>query len=261
MNERSQVKEPPDKDNAHQGKDDWNDLLSSFHFDDLLDESANLPSAQETSDILSLIPTQDAFDLLPQSPMLDITPVIMVADNPTPRSPINMEESKPTPPVPVLVSNSSSNSHTPLDNVNIAPSHYNEDGNVNNNSSEAANSTSLLDLISTGNTLSTPSLLPMTTSVVSAECINSAAPFIMLWANIDALCWLDVLLCMLCHNSWVRALAGSLPYSSIVKKLLLAYKESQSLIEPLQNGDSMLLQRVMNDERPAVKLGELHMQS
>jgi len=80
----------------------------------------------------------------------------------------------------------------------------------------------------------------------------------MLWSNVDALCWLDVLLCMLCYNHSIRQLSPSLPYSCVVKKLLLAFDESQALIAPLQKGKSNILHSLLEFDRnqPAVKIGE-----
>lgn len=82
--------------------------------------------------------------------------------------------------------------------------------------------------------------------------------YVMLWSNVDALCWLDVLLCMLCYNHSIRQLSPSLPYSCVVKKLLLAFDESQALIAPLQKGESNILHSLLEFDRnqPAVKIGE-----
>lgn len=89
----------------------------------------------------------------------------------------------------------------------------------------------------------------------STRC-GSRYPYVMLWSNIDALCWLDVLLCMLCNNNSLRKVSHLLPYSSVIKKLLLAYDESQQLIEPFQSGDSNIFKSVIEQDKPAVKRGE-----
>lgn len=81
-------------------------------------------------------------------------------------------------------------------------------------------------------------------------------PYTMLWANIDALCWLDVLLCVLCHNTSIRETSTHLPYTSVLKKLLVAFDEAQALIAPLQNGGNRLLHTVMDQEKLSVKRGE-----
>ena len=83
-------------------------------------------------------------------------------------------------------------------------------------------------------------------------------PFRMLWANTDALCWLDVLLGFLCFNTSVRSVSQKLPYSSVIKKLLVAYDEAQALIEPLQKGDNHILHSVMAQEKlpRTIKLGK-----
>lgn len=80
--------------------------------------------------------------------------------------------------------------------------------------------------------------------------------YVMLWGNIDALCWLDVLLCYVCHNMSIRNIAANLPYSSVLKKLLLTFDEAQAMIEPLQQGQNKLLCSVMGMERGLVKRGE-----
>lgn len=86
---------------------------------------------------------------------------------------------------------------------------------------------------------------------------SSDSVYLMLWGNIDALCWLDVLLCYICHNPSIRSMASSLPYSSALKKLLLIFDEAQAMIEPLQRGQNKLLYSVMELGRGAVKRGEL----
>lgn len=85
-------------------------------------------------------------------------------------------------------------------------------------------------------------------------------PYRMLWANTDALCWLDVLLGFLCFNTSVRTAAKSLSYSSMVKKLLVAYDEAQALLEPLQKGDNHILHSVMAQEKlpRTIKLGKIN---
>lgn len=86
--------------------------------------------------------------------------------------------------------------------------------------------------------------------------LNSQYPYIMLWSNIDALCWLDVLLCHLCYSGSVRRHIGSISYSSVLKKLITAFEEAQALIAPLQKNMDSFLHSVMELENVAVKRGE-----
>ncbi|XP_067945117.1 SUMO-specific isopeptidase USPL1-like [Watersipora subatra] len=79
--------------------------------------------------------------------------------------------------------------------------------------------------------------------------------YVMLWCNIDALCWLDVLLANLCYNQSLRSILDSLSYSSLIKKLLVAYDEAQALIAPLQDGNKSLLHTVIESDELRVKRG------
>ena len=101
-----------------------------------------------------------------------------------------------------------------------------------------------------------PKLSKHSTESVSLTRCLSKQPYVMLWSNIDALCWLDVLLALLCHNKSVRTVLEGLPYSSVIKKLLLAYDESQALIAPLQAEGKSLLHSVLTDDKLSVKRGE-----
>lgn len=91
--------------------------------------------------------------------------------------------------------------------------------------------------------------LPHTTYDPNTICI-------MLWANIDALCWLDVLLCALCHSQCIRRAIQSLPFCSVIKKLVLTFDEAQDMIRPLQQGENKLLHSVLDLNDSRVKRGQ-----
>lgn len=78
---------------------------------------------------------------------------------------------------------------------------------------------------------------------------------VMLWNNIDALCWLDVLLCALCHSNSMKTAVEELSYSSVIKKLILTFNEAQDMIGPLQQGHNKLLHSVLDLNDSRVKKG------
>lgn len=79
---------------------------------------------------------------------------------------------------------------------------------------------------------------------------------VMLWTNIDALCWLDVLLCTLCHSKSMKTAIQKLSYSSVIKKLILTFDEAQDMIRPLQQGENKLLHSVLDLNDSRVKKGQ-----
>ena len=62
--------------------------------------------------------------------------------------------------------------------------------------------------------------------------VKAVEPSWLQWENVDALCWLDVCLCLLVHNLWIQ-MAGSCQ-SGLVANLLKAYSKAVTLVRGKQ---------------------------